>query len=87
MRSEFELGDILVQIGDTQKWVVDEIHSARDGHPEGFSIEYTLWRIVENEPTFWMEEEMPMTQEIDGWEARKFWVKVGNIDKKEGEDD
>ena len=44
MDKEFELGDILVQIGDTQKWVVDEIRTARDGHPEGFSIEYTLWR-------------------------------------------
>lgn len=87
MFGEYELGDIIVQIGETQKWVVHGIQHAGDGHPEGFSVEYSLWRIVECEPRFWMEEEMPMTMEIDGWEAHRFWVKVGNVDKKENEDD
>ena len=84
---EFSLGDILVQIGDTQRWVVHGIQHVGDGRgPDGFSIEYSLWRIVEREPRFWMEEETPMTMEIEEWEANRFWVKVGNVDKGVEED-
>ena len=88
MCGEYKLGDIIVQIGDTQKWVVHGIqHLVAESDPHGFNIEYSLWRIVEREPRFWMEEETPMTQEIDGWEAHRFWVKVGNTDEKDDEDE
>lgn len=88
MSTEYELGDIIVQIGDTQKWVVHGIqHFVDECNPNGFAMEYSLWRIVEREPRFWMEEEMPMAMEINGWEAHRSWVKVGNANKKDEDDD
>lgn len=80
MTEEFSLGDILVQIGGFDKWVVHGIQYVSDEQrPNGLSVEYSLYRVVDLDPRFWMEGEVPMLSTvINDAEAARFWVKVGH---------